>query len=471
MKRFTSLVTAAGLCCLATVLPQPGQSQEQEGDWMAGLGKRIETAKAESYLLPKVADVSKYSDNTLWQLEQRLRTIPDPCLAAVEMALFLDSRRFETSLSASLEAYDSPGVMALEIIHAWVVPDGVGVGTSVLDDLFSTTGKVFSPIGKLTDAAETWTIFQKHFVGTVESESGKWAYEAWRDAQGKGLNPEQIVTRERALQQQSATHLAEVEAAKESLDAEMMRVDLAHGQARLEIEARYNAAVEKIRFEAGGNALRLEEPAFAIKLANAKNTYTAEWGRELARYEEAQRQVIKAQSERMRAALMTIAKLQVQRETLQKVAQPVADNDCEGIGKAPEPVLKSGIAPLSEIITLPHDRLMRVLKVLKVSTSGDFLNCLCRSARYGSMGTQQFYHPDTLGDYDRRYSCQHPGEPCVVSGYGCLRYPLPNKTEIWESCAAVHVGEGGIPLTRQISDAVKERADRKKAYAPTEIVQ
>lgn len=469
MTCFKQLVAATVLCSLATALPQMGKSQET--DWMAGLGKRIETAEAESYLLPKVTDVSNYSDNTLWQLEQRLRTISDPCVAAVEMALFLDSRRFETSLSAGLEAYDSPGVMALEIIHTWVVPDGIGVGTSILDDLFSTAGNAFSPIDTLTDAAETWTIFQNHFVGSVESESGKWAYDEWRDAQGKGLTPEQIATRQRALQDESATHLAEVEAAKESLDAEMMRVDLAHGQAQLAIEARYDAAVEKIRFEAGGNALRLEEPAFMNKLANAKNVFTSEWGAELARYEEAQRQVIKTQSERMHAALMMISRLQVQRETLQKIALPVADNDCKGIGKLPEPALKSGTTPLEEIIALPHDRLLRVLKVLGVSTSDDFLNCLCRAAAYGSSGTQQFYHPDTWGDYDKRYSCQHPGDPCIVSGYGCLRHPLPSSRDIWESCAAAHVTEGGAPLTKQITDAVKERADRKKASVPVKKLQ
>lgn len=469
MTHLTRLVAASGLCWLATVIPQVGLSQGT--DWIAGLGKRIKTAQAETYLLPKVTDVSAYSDNTLWQLEQRLRDIPDPCVAAVEMALFLDSRRFETSLSASLEAYESPGVMALEIVRTWVVPDGIGVGTSILDDLFETGGKAFSPIGKLKNAADTWTIFQNHFVGSVESESGKWAYEAWRDAQGKGLSPEEIVTRQRALQDESATHLSEVEATKESLDVEMMRVDIAHGQAQLEIEARYDAAIENIRFEAGGNALRLEESAFVTKLANAKNVFTSEWGAELARYEDAQRQVIKTQSARMHAALMKISRLQVERETLQKIAQPVAYNDCDGIGKPPEPLLKSGATPLEEIIALPHDRLLRVLKVLGVSASDDFLNCLCRAAGYGSSGTQQFYHPDTWGEYDKRYSCQQPGDPCIVSGYGCLRHPLPGSSQIWESCAAANLTEGGTPLTKQISDAVRQRADRKKVSAPVNKLQ
>lgn len=462
MTAASRIVAGMGLCFLVAVfLPQSGWTQET--DWMAGLGKRIENAQKNSYPVPRVTDVSAYSENTLWQLEQRLRTIPDPCMAAVETALFLDSRRFETSLSAALEAYDQPGLMALEIVHAWVVPDGVDLGTFSLDELFATGGKVFGPISKLADAADTWAIFQNHFVGSFESERGKWAYEAWREAQDKGLTPDDILARQRVLQDESAVHLAEVEAAKESLDDEMMRVDLAHGQARMKIEARYEAAVDKIRFEAGGNTMRLEEPAFVSKLANAKNAFTAEWGAELGRYEKAQRQVISTQSARMHAALMRVSRLQVQRETLQKIALPVADNDCAGIGKPPEDVLKSDTAAVGEVIALPHDRLLRVLGVLGVSTSDDFLNCLCRSAAYGSIGTQQLYHPDTWGDYDKRYSCQHPGEPCIVAGYGCTRHPLPSSSEIWESCAVAHVTEGGIPLTKQIADGLRARADRKKA--------
>ncbi|MDP4034275.1 MAG: hypothetical protein Q8P60_15780 [Pseudorhodobacter sp.] len=455
------IIRAAVVGLFISLLPQLGQAQLT--GWLGDLEKRIEIARAEAYPLPKVVDISAYSDASLWKLEQRMRETPDPCVAAVEMALFLDSRRFETSYSANMEGIEAPWVMALEIVATWVVPDGVGVGTSVLDDLLATGKKVFSPIARFDDALDTWEIAQRHFVGSIERESGGWAYDAWREAQDKGWTEEEIVARARALAEQSAAPLEAVHAAKESLETEMMRVDLAHGDARLKIEARHEAAIEKIRTEAGGNALRLEEPAFAIKLANAKVAFTNEWGAELARYEDAQRKVIAAHGTRINNALMSVAKLQVQRQALQRYARPVADNDCEGIGKPPEPALKSGGTPLEAIIALPHDRLLRVLKVLGVSTSPEFLNCLCRLAEYGKSGTQQFYHPDTWGTYDKRYSCQHPGDACIVAGYGCLRHPLPSDSEIWERCAVAAVSDGGVPLTKAITDAVAERARRKTA--------
>jgi hypothetical protein len=94
-----------------------------------------------------------------------------------------------------------------------------------------------------------------------------------------------------------------------------------------------------------------------------------------------------------------------------------------------------------------------------VSVPQDFYNCVCRAAGYGSSGTSQYYHPDTIGTYDKRYSCQHPGPPCIVSGYGCSRHPLPSDPEIFESCAAKAGLEGGNPLDN-ILTALRERADR-----------
>lgn len=461
MMLFRQIVLGAGLCALTLFTAQPGQAQLT--GWMGDLEKRIETARAKAYPLPKVADISSYSDESLWKLELRLREIPDPCLASVEMALFLNSRRFETSYSANMEGIEAPGVMVLEIVRAWYVPDGVGVGTSVLDDLLATGKKVFSPIAKFDDALDTWEITQRHFVGSIERDGGGWAYDAWREAQDKGWTAEEINARARALADQSAAPLEEIHAAKERLETEMMWVDLAHGDARLKIEARHEAAIEKIRMEAGGNALRLEERAFAVKLANAKLDFTNAWGAELARYEDAQRKVIAENGARINNAMLSVARLQIQRDALQNFARPVADNDCEGIGKPPVPVAKSGETPLEEIIALPLDRLLPVLKVLEIAPSDDFLNCLCRTAGYGRSGTSQFYHPDTLGDYDKRYSCQHPGDPCIVSGFGCLRHPLPTSREVWESCSVTEVTDDGDPLTGQITDAIKERAKRKQA--------
>lgn len=95
---------------------------------------------------------------------------------------------------------------------------------------------------------------------------------------------------------------------------------------------------------------------------------------------------------------------------------------------------------MTELFSLPHDRLMTTLKALGVTPSDDYLSCVCRAAGYGTSSTQQYYHPGTIGDYDKRYTCQHPGEPCVVSGFGCTRHPLPSDPKIWESCAAAQRG-------------------------------
>lgn len=114
---------------------------------------------------------------------------------------------------------------------------------------------------------------------------------------------------------------------------------------------------------------------------------------------------------------------------------------------------------LSRWISLPHDRQLLVLQSLGVSVPQDFYNCVCRAAGYGSPGTSQYYHPDTIGTYDERYSCQHPGPPCIVSGYGCSRHDLPSDPKIFESCAAKEGLAGGNPFDN-ILTALRERAER-----------
>ena len=89
---------------------------------------------------------------------------------------------------------------------------------------------------------------------------------------------------------------------------------------------------------------------------------------------------------------------------------------------------------MNRLIAFNHTKFLKVLNTLKVKSSKSFLNCLCSNAGYGSSSTAQFYHPDTLGKYNKRYTCNQPGEPCVVSGLGCSRHPLPSNFVIWERC-------------------------------------
>jgi hypothetical protein len=89
---------------------------------------------------------------------------------------------------------------------------------------------------------------------------------------------------------------------------------------------------------------------------------------------------------------------------------------------------------MENLTALSHDKIQIAFNGLKINPPDNFYNCLCRQAGYGSSSAAQYYHPGTIGKPDKRYACSQPGEPCVVSGYGCLRYPLPSNSEIWESC-------------------------------------
>ncbi len=85
---------------------------------------------------------------------------------------------------------------------------------------------------------------------------------------------------------------------------------------------------------------------------------------------------------------------------------------------------------------LGNKKLMQTLKAMNIEPPRSLLDCLCSEAGYGAMGTAQFYHPDTIGNYNPAYSCNQPGPPCVVQGFGCTRHPLPSSADIWERCMA-----------------------------------
>jgi hypothetical protein len=93
---------------------------------------------------------------------------------------------------------------------------------------------------------------------------------------------------------------------------------------------------------------------------------------------------------------------------------------------------------MKKLARLNHTKFLDVLKTLKLKTPDPYMNCLCSNAGYGSSSARAFYHPDTIGNFDKRYACQQPGEPCVVAGFGCLRYPLPSDTAISDKCKKLH---------------------------------
>lgn len=123
---------------------------------------------------------------------------------------------------------------------------------------------------------------------------------------------------------------------------------------------------------------------------------------------------------------------------------------------------------------LNHTKLQAALRDLGISPTLAFFNCLCQRAGYGAMGTGQYYHPDTIGEYNPAYSCSQPGPPCVVSGFGCSRHPLPSDPKVWEACmndwrVNVETKDGkpvpgsGERLDEMIERKLREREGARKA--------
>ena len=125
-----------------------------------------------------------------------------------------------------------------------------------------------------------------------------------------------------------------------------------------------------------------------------------------------------------------------------------------------------------------HKKVEKVFDHLGVKPSQEFLNGLCRAAGYGSPGTAQYYHPDTIGKENPKYSCNRPGDPCIVAGFGCTRHPLPSDPKIWEQCLAIYrldmekddkgkvVPDTGQRLDDVMMKKIRERKVSKAAATP-----
>ena len=121
---------------------------------------------------------------------------------------------------------------------------------------------------------------------------------------------------------------------------------------------------------------------------------------------------------------------------------------------------------LQRLLALPHDRQQQVFDALGVTSPEGYFNCVCRAAGYGSSSASQYYHPDTIGDYDPRYSCNHPGPPCIVSGYGCTRHPMPSDPAVWDRCRPGGGDGDGPGFLDQVLAAVPRPEDSPAPTGP-----
>ena len=138
----------------------------------------------------------------------------------------------------------------------------------------------------------------------------------------------------------------------------------------------------------------------------------------------------------------------------------------------PEPTPEELAARRAHIVDrlakLNHTKLTAAFKGMGIDPPLELYDCLCRAAGYGAPGVAQFYHPGPIEGF-LSPACDQAGDPCVVSGFGCLRHPLPGDAQIWEGCMASNrlnvardpdgqpVPDTGVRLDEAIEQALRGR--------------
>jgi len=442
--------------------PTP-QLSDPAAELRIDLNVQLEGARTQGFVLPADPDLSAYSNQTLTELQGRMGAQSDPCRKALEMALYLDAHVDEAQWQERLKAIDNPVEMFGRMLRKAYVAEGLG------DDALGKLAQQFPQMGyvdKGLKVVETLPLINEHNIGSVAVREGGWTYDIW--ARSQGWDEAKIKEVQGSLLTQrvtSAARITELSAALERAEAE---AEAAHS-ARLQAAARVQQdGLDALEVQARTLAWADDNPVWASRRADLLNAYKSVEYESLKQLEKQTLAALERFETETRAEELKVAQAEVQFAALSNYVLPAARGDCDKIGKSG---ILDAAAPASaedtrtpeakivgSIIALPHDKLMPTLAALGVTPSEDFLNCLCHSAGYGSSGTAQFYHPDTLGTYDKRYACQHPGDPCIVSNYGCMRYPLPSDPGVWDRCGAQHATPGGASVTEAIVLQMAKRA-------------
>lgn len=421
-----------------------------------------------------VADLSSYGDGTMIDMKAAIDPDADPCVASVQAALFLDAHLVETGWWEKLKSIDRPVEATAEILTIWALPDVYGVTADGLGLLsFRKASPVFQALSIGSNALGSYDVLVEHNIGSVEQRQAIWTQEIVQKSIKYGWDEGVISDRRAYLQGKTIEYVAALTDLDQKTETDMNRV-----------ETQFNTDIAKIdRWEADQyDALRVKYNVKTIWPENA-NTELAAIKNEAVSKGQAARNtrhgkltaLATAYDETATRIMQDIAKAETQQDALVRYARPIARNECESIrkdGALPNaPLLPSSLeapfdrdakdaARLGAILALPHEQLMTTLDALGIWPEERFLSCVCRAAGYGSSGTAQYYHPGTIGTYDKRYSCQHPGDPCIVSGFGCMRYPMPSDPKPWESCAAAAKGDAAQTVTDSILSRMAARREK-----------
>jgi hypothetical protein len=406
---------------------------------------KLKALAEQNLMTARINDISSYSNDTVMGLSAILSESDDPCTQAVRAAVYLDGHLAEADWTEVGKGYlDRPATLLLETVLIFVTPDVPGQLSDVTSNMWALS-KSLNVVSKVLNGYDAYKNAQQHYAETPLIRDGVAANEIVQQA-ARGNWTEADLNRKR-----------------QSMAEEMLALQIRISDGLNKVDTRYEEAAQIAQHELEREIARLsgnspDTPMNSLLNLNDYPAATQAYDNKIAaagslRAQEHQ-QVVALSYQRMRAAQFATEKALAQVDALARYSAPLARGDCSKIrrdGPIPKPATKPDT--ISEVLKLPDDKLMIFLKSIGLTPSADLMNCVCRSAGYGSSGTSQYYHPGTIGTYDKRYSCQQPGPPCIVAGFGCSRYPLPSDKDIWTNCGK----SAGQDIPAAISQAVKAR--------------
>lgn len=463
---------------------------------IVGLFERFEAFRKAGHPMPDVARFDAYAKGTLIEAAGLIEGVEDDCKAAADLTMFLNARVADTNIWDAIGTVDRPLWMVTKVLATMTLPDEVGIGGDALDFLAGLKNR-FARIGPVWNTIQSAQIVREHMMDTVAVRHGTWAEAAYREARDGKWTPERVALETVDLQARSQTLLQEMNDETAGFEAAIETEQERNQAAMASIDKAYESRTEAIAEDerTGGERRRREQwlrdnqasgapkPGVGVIIDPQRNpseisyewaiTETEAGGKyyreeravafqelELRRiaeklaHEATLQKMAYDYDRRMEDRLAGISELQAKRSALQDMALPVARGRCEDIAKPAAVREKMPEIGLETVLGLPHDELMSVLDFIDAKPSTDTLNCVCRRGNYGSPGTTQMYHPST-----KDTMCSTPGGPCIVSGFGCMRYPLPSGAAIWKDCAAADAGPVAAPITQAIVDRLNRTSD------------
>lgn len=407
------------------------------GDLRGDLHADLRDLWLQGFITPENADLSTYPAQTLRELKTMLDGQPDPCLRAVQSALFLDAHIRETGLE---QAWDEMWDQKLpqELASIWIMPDGFAATGSLAE--FTTLKWLPGLVGDaslVANLVKTYDTLVNHNAKAVAASREVWVQEIVQIGLVQGRDEDTVLRGQAQLRAKIERQTAVIERIQDKTWDAVSLVERTYSEGLDAAEQAHENSVDALRVEAGNNQHTLDTQVMLERRANIDLALTQATQALLSQRKAGLDAALQERDYSMSLALQAIAKARVQHDAMGRYTLPIARNDCTSIrktGAVDKPVPCAPGDTLCHLTRLPHDQLMATLAATGAEPSQDFLNCLCYSAGYGSGNTSQYYHPDTIGTYDERYSCQHPGPACVVAGYGCLRYVLPSDKDIWITC-------------------------------------